>query len=126
MSDIDELLDRVRGSTGPDRELDIAFWLMFDPESADKYSAGKVPLPWLWNVTESIDAALALVERVLPGTASERTAWRGHYRCTLIETNEEGWQNGGKHFRIEATSQASEPLAILTALLQALNSGAKE
>lgn len=125
MTDLNELLERVKAATGPDRFL--------DEDIASELENG-----WKWNesarcfvtpegfmdtapkYTASTDAALALVERVLPGAASERTAWRGHYRCTLIETNEEGWHNGGKHFRIEATSQASEPIAILAALLSVL------
>ncbi|HEV7345515.1 MAG TPA: hypothetical protein VGN60_07765 [Devosia sp.] len=120
MTTLTDLLERVKAATGPDRELDHALWLHFDETAKAKHDAGRIPLPWTWCLTSSVDDALALVERLLPGTASERTSWRNHYRCTLIETDEKGWHNGGKHFRVDASSEASEPLAIIAALLQAL------
>jgi hypothetical protein len=68
-SDITPLRDRVAGLTGPDREVDIDLWLMFDPDAPEAHAKGKIPLPWLWCVTSDIGAALAFVERVLPGWA---------------------------------------------------------
>lgn len=71
MTDLTDLLARVEQAEGPDRELDKALWykLVFDPALADpdelhwlKFVGQKQP--WF---TASLDASLALVERVLPG-----------------------------------------------------------
>jgi len=66
---LDGLIERVRIATGPDRELDIAIGDALPP--AKIFSSGH----WFNRddfirypaVTNSIDAALALVERCLPG-----------------------------------------------------------
>lgn len=78
MTNLQELLDRVKAATGPDRELDagIAEATAQVPEGAirmhglpgtAKYATGGYTV---WDTpayTASIDAALALTERVLPG-----------------------------------------------------------
>lgn len=90
MSEIDMLIERVKGLSGPDREVDglIFGWLHntepcgtfmcgFDEEKFQfrhpddpkegRYRAWYVKGVDLPSYTGSIDAAVALVERVLPG-----------------------------------------------------------
>lgn len=85
MSDLAELLERVKAATGPDRELDADLaqtiegveiqWRQANgtmemypvqryPSTTHSAGFGIGPVP---NYTASIDAALALTERVLPG-----------------------------------------------------------
>lgn len=57
-----ELAERVEKTTGPDRELEIAIWRALNPIHAKiADDMGRVPLEWLHNYTESLDAAMALV-----------------------------------------------------------------
>lgn len=112
MTDLNELLERVRSATGPDRELDADLIKALGCHSW----AGRMRYhdEQMWvdfggsNITASIDAALGLVERVLPG------------HDYII-----GHTNGGLtiHCRLgpnEMEFGATAPLAILAALLQAL------
>jgi len=80
-NDLTTLIDRVRAATGADRELDAALWLAFEPgatrrQSTVKSSKGLWPdyeidetrdrtgrLVIVPDLTASLDAALALVER---------------------------------------------------------------
>lgn len=57
MTDLSTLLERVRAASGPSRELDMELCVSINKS-----------LPLL-NFTGSIDAAVALCERVLPGWA---------------------------------------------------------
>lgn len=80
-----DLIERLEKATGPDRELDEAIWLAaipgatrknlmeefpaekplweyYDPEQRAYFRAGLIPA-----YTASTDAAVALVERCLPG-----------------------------------------------------------
>lgn len=135
MTDLNELLERVKAATGPDREIDVALLHLWDPDhealrSYDEryqielrdgvfsvwktdggYSAS-VPFP---RFTASIDAALALVGRVLPG-------WNVQFG-TL--------KSGGARARValdwpevapldECYDAPTAPLAILAALLLSL------
>lgn len=60
MADLVSLRDRVKAATGPDRDLDWAIWFETAKEPADHGVDG-------WpHYTASIDAALALVENLLP------------------------------------------------------------
>lgn len=85
---MDELLNRVRSATGPDRELDTALWLRFTPGATYKTTRAKHTATGKeWDITEarvnggrleevpafsaSLDAALALVELMLPGWGAE-------------------------------------------------------
>ncbi|MBS7697836.1 MULTISPECIES: hypothetical protein [unclassified Chelatococcus] len=68
--------------------------------------------------TSSLDAAIALVERVLPGWAREVSLWGNLARASLWECDREGW-HGSKSNKVTATSK-TEPLALLTALFRAL------
>ena len=83
MTDISELLERVQNATGPDRDVDVAImatcfdWAKAEPPYYAPHCVGDEPIYWHapnWlqkrpcpELTASMDAALALVERVLPG-----------------------------------------------------------
>lgn len=71
MSDLERLLTMVKAATGPDRELDEDILKHLGFHSwAGRMSYRKSPI-WIdfgsSEITASIDAALALVERTLPG-----------------------------------------------------------
>lgn len=140
--ELEQLLERVKAANGPDRELDHRIWLALEPGVKRKQwsythtasgrechvdetrdATGRLVIVPAY--TASIDAALALVERVLPGWF-----WRsGHvphrhwdgtkYRdnwAHLSRTDASNCDRGD-----EATGWAdSVPLAILAALLTAL------
>jgi hypothetical protein len=136
MSDLESLLERVKAASGPDRMLDDALHWQFSDwnniggwwrehkvtGARERFSSGFSPEAF----TASIDAALALVERVLPGfvlrvqtadpTCSEHSPYR---KCEAILAprlhNDEGWQIG-----IKVAYAPTPPLAILAALLTAL------
>ena len=130
-----DLLERLEKATGPERTLDHAIarafgwqeqlggWLA--PGSKD-YEFENVPL-----FTASLDASIALVERVLPGWAREVSYWPKHThkvsghewnqaQCsvTLTECGPNGWHDS-RHRRIVGEAP-TESLALLTALLRAL------
>src|SRR5690554_4343906 len=64
-----ELLDKVKAATGPDRELDLDLAKALVPDvlvmRQRDDNTGADPYTY-WEYTASVDAALALVERVLP------------------------------------------------------------
>lgn len=72
MTSLPDLLARVEGATGADREIDSLLWykLIFDPELA-KPGYGWMKTPGIGHsapaFTASLDQALALCSRVLPG-----------------------------------------------------------
>lgn len=122
---LESLLERVRAATGPDRELDYAVSRFADGELARHSS---LHLPY----TASIDASLALVERLLPG-------WRWGISSHSLK---DGVYQEGPHaglprhvdgFRAHVTERSAlrpmpsiadartAPLALLAALLSALN-----
>ncbi len=139
MSDLKELLELVENATGPDREIDAdLFVALINPEwvtskkdpgfaAADKRSfwpEGKAryitrdckPAP---QYTASIDAAVALVERMLPGWSIEMVRTR---YCTveMWKADEQGFFNSGRDPIVRRTEGYTLPLAILAALLKAL------
>lgn len=65
---IEELIGRLEAARGPDREIDTSVWLAM---GAKRSVMGDLRLDhWLpmdYRITASVDAALALLERVLPG-----------------------------------------------------------
>lgn len=123
------LLERLEGATGPDRELDFALGKTLDHVPANAEWQGPEDgslLLWpgtqeypgvgtLPSYTASIDAALALVERVLPGwRPSMQQSRAGQFDCYLHSKDETGWlrQSHGEAWTL--------PLAILIATLKAL------
>lgn len=123
LQELQSLLERVEKATGPDRELGVDILIGIggwscseDFELSDHegkvwsraISPRKRPNPWEhMNPALSIDAALALVERVLPGWDWE------------IELDEHGAAVFLRPDRVHADGE-TVPLAILAALLKAL------
>lgn len=126
------LLERVEGAGGPDRELDADLMIQFEAPGSvkvkqktggwttahPKYAkgamnymiVGKTKYPDQY--TSSVDAALALVERVLPEWQVYMEVLRpanGGCRASVEPNLASGWRRG-----------ATLPLAILSALLRAL------
>lgn len=124
-STLSDLLERVRGATGPSRELDADLYRALGYEvrqSGDGFwtwsQSGGSDLRILPKFTASLDAALALVERVLPGwewsVGSDQgcaiaTVWTPHAGVDDLDV-------GGP----------TPALAILAALLSALLAQASE
>lgn len=111
MSDLNELLERVKAATGPDRQLDYALFCHFAPR--DVASA--------WHpheghqYTASIDAAVALCERLLPGWKASH----GEFSWSFGFQDERVWTCKLRYYRTKAHAPTL-PLAILAGLLQAL------
>lgn len=116
-----ELLERVKAATGPDRQLDADVLAACGYRVNDlQRNRWRVWLDGQWasmpEISASIDAAKALVERVLPGVfwmlakgrASEAEPMFG---CYLLFGTEEVIGDG---------EAATAPLAILVALLTTL------
>lgn len=130
MTDLSELLERVKAATGPDRELDGAIEVM--ARRFDAYRAGlddTTRAHWKHNgstvydgntgyvaanFTASIDAALALVERCLPGwMVAMGTCGENNMPWACITEPDEPCRDF-------ASDGVDIPNAILSALLQAL------
>lgn len=116
-----DLKVRVDAATGPDRELDIQIVGTIRegaPLSEDRLGGlrtGFEPYDAVWpHVTSSLDAALALVERVLPG-------WGWHCSSPRRGLAFEGVLIDFAPIHTVRTGYgATAPLALLSALLSAL------
>lgn len=123
LSELTALRDRVIAATGPDRELDAALYtIVYFPEySADDAGAQAAirvnleyrPPPCY---TASVDAALALCERMLPGWARGFDAGS---KTIIAFVDPHDFEDRFSGARYTATG-AAEPLAILAAILNAL------
>ncbi len=111
------LLEGVRAAAGPDRKLDVAIWRTFIDLDA---RPDRAPLPWDYRFTASIDAAIALMERVLPG-------WDIHFypegEGRLGYVAEMTWPPNAlvgeaNYFGIDGRG-LTRPLAIVAAVLEA-------
>ena len=127
MSEREELLARVQKATGPDREIDVAImaacfeWAKAEPPYYAPHCVGDEPIYWhapSWlrkrpcpELTGSIDAALALVERVLPGNDVLVMRDTGQWEANI------GPQESFVSFEGKCSNA---PLSILAALLAAL------
>lgn len=145
MSDLAKLQRRLTAATGSDRELDGALWLVLDPEPAlarcsfkgMKY-AGHVHTKAEKNAhvisaathssplyTSSIDAALGLVEKMLPGwgatlvTDPPSVCLRQSTQDEIAVFRRTGYFKTRGNEIIEGETL---PLAILAAMLAALQS----
>ena len=132
-----DLIERVEKATGPDRELDIAIFEAAHPKGTltgsgwlwTRREIAPAGLVWYWldrkkltqpdfveNYTASIDAALALVEKVLPGWRRqffERSDGSG-WTARLISPTRDMVSTD------ELKACPSAPLAILLALLRSI------
>lgn len=151
MTGLDELIERVRRATGPNREIDVALLHLWQPDHDalrtydDSYQtefrdgsfsvwkkgggySASVPFP---RFTASVDAALALTERVLPGwMVVNLCEWdadvlraRGAWNCTLKKL---GTQDDFTATKGACHHAPTAPLAILAALLSALHQEGKQ
>ena len=106
-----ELIERLEKATGPDRELDLAIWAACGGSGGPDNGF----LDWRPALTASIDAALDLVERKLPGAwwfAARQADEIGEYSFDLRASI------GGL---LGTASAPTLPLAICIALLRALS-----
>lgn len=118
-----EIVERAGKATGADRALDLALATALVPDVVvlrrnDDDTANE-PYTY-WEYTGSVDAALGLVERLLPGTRP-RLDFDERPRCYLhrstgftIGSTQTGW--------FGYADAETMPLAILFALLTALKS----
>lgn len=136
MTDLKGLLERVEKAEGPDREIDAEIWLALVPGTTRKQwsyihkASGKecfvdetrdathalINVP---SYTASIDAAVALVEKLLPGWRLMVTTPGGAYLMSSdFEPAEEEW---GEPKGFTCAADAKSPaLALIAALLRAL------
>lgn len=127
---IPELIERVGKLTGADVFTDALLHLHFHPELAERPWWQPTPGHWVDMLgkeddqhapeyTRSVDAALALVERVLPGWRMEQIAWGApKHGDTLIMASIGNLQDG-ENYRSGDGLAATVPLAIILALLKA-------
>lgn len=118
VNDIDALLERVKAATGPDRNLDamLHHWALSGVGTG--YYADSP------SYTASIDAALALTERVLPGREWLKKSPKVISVYRPLTEQEDAAKVWAKHY--DGTG-ATIPLAILAAALTALiNRGAEQ
>lgn len=119
------MLERVRRVTGPDRALDVRIlaqlqqpgeWSGSDIEYACADPDRTCDPP---RYTASVDAALALMDRVLPGAMWAAGCMEGGPFCRLVYPT--GVDNGWGHTvsMEQEGGPPTEPLAILSALLSA-------
>jgi hypothetical protein len=129
-ADLQELLSRVEKAEGPDRELDREICLAARENVSTDPLSGFVWRPnggggWsdVPDLTASLDAALALVERVLPGSYVELSGPRKYLHIPTPVPNR--WKAYIATFNHDGdkTGWAATPaLALLAALLRALMS----
>lgn len=77
MTALTDIIERLESATGPNFKLDCDIRRMFDPEHAEHFT---IPP----NFTASLDAAIALCERVFPAANWQLCSSGG---CTLIYGN---------------------------------------
>ena len=110
-----DLLAKVTAATGPDIEIDAALYVLEVPRMADvlPHWSDVQKRDLITPYTASIDAALALVERMLPGWGVSLHIGDTGASCAVSKPVkfEEIWG-----------SAPTVPLAILAALLSALSS----
>lgn len=121
---LQSLLDRVREAEGADRAIDASLFVLGEPSYAStgpmpgwikEQEAGRDDFKVIPRVTASIDAALALTERVLPGWCYKLVQESGTYTFVVRDAPELA--------KVAASAVASKPtapLAILCAVLTAL------
>ncbi len=127
MTDLNELLGRVEAATGPDRQLGALIL-----EELTGVSVERVGDPWgVWTVNEtpilhcpfvdpaaSLDAALALVERVRPGALWRVGSFEGRCSARIAEYDPQG-----RATVLVNVIGKTAPLALLAALLRSLLAG---
>jgi hypothetical protein len=99
------LRDRIKGLEGPDRKVDAALWVFIGLDEREEVHCrswcrmdGRTDLTrehfisaWASSYTESIDASLALVERLLPGWDYRHDRVDGSYSAALSQLGAQDW-----------------------------------
>jgi hypothetical protein len=134
MSEINALIEKLKAATGPDRELDAAVfkacghrveyngtreftpYLVTTDQREWRIAGGYTLLP---NATASIDIALSLVDKMLPGWVWGITAPVGRMADGMLWKPDTDDERGfSRKVKVEAPTP---PLAILLSLLLALS-----
>lgn len=130
MTTLQDLLERVEKAEGPDREIDVALWLHTTPGATRRGTHVKhAHSDAEWDVDEtrdatgylvvvpaytaSLDAALALVERKLPGWTWRLDSPDSASEPAFARLSGPEWRSGAGWAKTPA-------LALLAALLRAL------
>lgn len=133
-----DLLERVKAAAGPDRELDAQICIALQPPVILEHWLSSTPrtdlYPALWEscgngyvqhpnwgyksqsykCTASVDAALALVERVLPERVCDTHGARRGALCSAVLTEDSA------NPRIDVGVGHTRPIAIIVCLITAL------
>ena len=148
-AELKDVIERLEKADGPDREIDSYIYydiLGYCRHANRTYSGAQSDTGFdcddcgasSWgelgkfgqrlydappNYTASVDAAIALTERMLPGWARSVSKWhKGDATCVLTECHEEKdglwWHNS--HDLVMEAGHKTEQLAILLALFKAL------
>jgi len=117
---MNDILKRLKEATGSDRELDAAiFWKLFPGSKPNLHTAMNIP-----DYTSSIDAALALVEKMLPGSGYMITRGRATFYEPMFGVelyHMDLVPDDGEPVPYDWPSESNSlPLAILCALFTAL------
>lgn len=143
MADVGGVLERLRAATGPDRELDAAIevatfvpseWRMDCRQGSKsgtcvvtyidhrgKRTTGTYRAP---SVTYSLDAALALVERVLPGWSWGVSRLDAGLVAGVVAAPVDVEPDHEEDWGCQSAEAATGPLALCIAALQALSTRA--
>lgn len=135
--DLSALIERVENATGPDRELDALIFRVLDLKLPDQFLSMGIKLSWQADgsatvpvgdmqvryepphFTSSLDAALALVEEILPGTFWHVAKGRTRPDEPLFGAELVSPEHGGVNVAVE--HESSVALALILALLRALS-----
>jgi hypothetical protein len=117
-----DLLAKVQAATGPDVEIDAALYVLEVPRMAEilPHWSAIQKSDLITPYTDSIDASLALVERLLPDWQMEQVAWGKDKGGPIIASI--GNFGRADEYRCGYGDASTVPLAILAALLSALSS----
>lgn len=131
MTDISSLIQRVEGLSGRNYALAAEIWHVVTGEPVAERPTLKTEWCRLYGaempyILGSIDAALSLVERMLPGWHVQMNTGdhdRGHHHKPWAKVvpnlnNDAGWLVGAHEGRA-----ATQPAALILALLRALHQG---
>ena len=105
-SSIDGLIERLEAATEGTPALDLAVFTAFE---STEWERGPVE-----HYSRSVDAALALVERVLPGSDMRMESDDDTWSFAVGRVGDSAWSAEAVH--------ATAPLAILLALLRSIKS----
>lgn len=139
MSDLRGLIERCEKATGPDRGIDAALFALDDPMLAisapwptwiAKQELGLDDFKAIYPYTRSVDAALALVEKMRPGWSVQIYAHPGAAYVTLYQLGDLAHFPDGKierrvtspYFEAQRHDDGNVAMAVVAALLRSLDS----